>query len=188
MCVFDPFRDIFVQLKTHLTQFKWPWCVNCESCICISILLATNVGSMQGPLSSVQINLSLNQCSCFYILCSLLLSKGTVEVIDNINQTWCLLASLPLCELHIPLGEIFDCSVDNAQQLLTACDIIGLLSHSFKGTTRLFEDWSLHFLNFQIKEPPSAWGLQGKEWATKQKCNTTLISSDYLRISEHQDS
>lgn len=76
--------------------------------ICLSILITTNTD----PSPSVRVNLSIS-ISCavvFWISCSLL-----VDVVDNINQTCCFPASLPLCELHIPVLKWSDPSVDTAQ-------------------------------------------------------------------------
>lgn len=111
------------------------------------MLLAANIGSIQGPPSQcANESFPYDQCSCFFIPCSLLvlLSSETVEAVDNTNRTWYLLASLPLYELHVPLGKIalialliMHSTICNSFSL--QCDILGLLSHLFKGAARLFE-------------------------------------------------
>lgn len=114
---------------------------------CISISLSTHKGSMQGPIRNVWMNLSFSiNAGVFSFPFALVvsLSKETAEVEDIINQPWYLFESLLLVSSVFPRacfflsssGPWFDCSVDSAQhniqQLLSTCDILGLIQRNYR--------------------------------------------------------
>lgn len=98
-------------------------------------------------------NLSLPiNAAVFSPLFPLRLVKDTVEVVENINQPGvCLHPYLSTSSISL-WGKCFDCSVDNAQHnihLLTAWDVLGLVSCLFRGATRLYEDLQFSKLSNQ---------------------------------------